>query len=341
MPGYNTYARTIISDNPAIVRHIEKYAGKTFPPKKEQQTRTGLLDIAKFERALLDPHAQYILSVIATLPRIIVVQKEYEDLLDKIVLERTLLEKAALDLDEKIKYTPDVDQANLFLSIYRRVNEEYRKLLDLHIDILVAKESVTALTEKGAVLLNQNEAQWVSFRENLLKQLIEELESNQFPLVDTEKQAVLRQENWAELIDDLETLNIDLPKRIDTEKPSFEAYYAIKDILAKHASLGRRMLPNTYKDIDRISTPKKFLKNANKSAEKLVKEQTTAAKALTSEVDSIEKKAQSFNIQLDNQHESDKAFLSQAYKPTEFTALEELASHSMSDWRAFSSKAGV
>ncbi len=341
MPGYNTYARAVISDNPAIVKHINKYAGSTLAKKEAEPVETGLLDLDKFDRALLDPHAQYILDVIATLPRIIVAQKDYEDLVDKVTLQKTLLEKAALDLDERIRFMPDVDEANRCLVVLRRVNDQYRKLLDLHIEILLAKESVNALSGKGAVLLTEDEKQWENFRGDLLKQLVEELQSNQFPLVDTEKEAVLRQENWAELIESLEEFNLELPKRIDITKPNFETYYAIKDILAKHASLGRRMLPNSFKEIDKISTPKKFLKNANKSAEKLVKVQNEAAKALTQEMDSIEKKAVAINAQLGNHDEVNKTTLTQAYKPSEFSALEELAAHSLSDWRAFAGTVGA
>jgi len=252
MSYYNTYARTVISDNPVVADYIKKYSGQTALLGKSELSKIGILEDAEIDRAFTDPHSKYILKFIVNLPHFLLMQKEIEEQLVEVTRQRTLLEHVSLDLDRTAVMNPDVDVANKAMMQLDDVDVEYRRLLELHIDILKRKEDLKKAFTALDVLLSNQEKEWEGFRAEKLKALVDDLESSQVELIEDEKQQILAQENWSELLERVKDAKVDLPKRIDIENPKFETYYQLKDYLAKHASLGRRMLPNSMAEIEKL-----------------------------------------------------------------------------------------
>lgn len=252
MSNYNTYARAVISDNPVIAEYIEKYARESSTYGEQGAKHFGMLSDEQIDRAFKDPHSKYITKFILHLPQFLVMQQQIEEMLEEVARQSTFLEHVALDLDNKVVTDPDVDEANKAMRNLETVDTEYRRLLDIHIDILKQKEELQKGIKALNDLLSKQGADWDAFRNKQLQALIDNLLTSNVELIEEEKQQILAPETWSEIVERFRETKLTVPKHLDLETPNMLAYYQLKDILAKQASLGRRMLPNTMVEIEKL-----------------------------------------------------------------------------------------
>lgn len=254
MSQYTTYSRSILSDFKKIVELLQKHSSSNrgltveFDP---QVTALPIIPANLMNEALADPQNHFLQFIIRGFGAYAKAHKElYEQ------------RKAASDLvatinslQQQIKSrSNDVDEATQSrLKMTLESLAHHQKVLNaLTVAISDQREQLTSKLKKLTEMAERQDKAWDAFRAEGVQTLLRRFNEISFDINENEKAMLNVPDNWAALLKRRQELNIQLPKSINIDQPSFSSYFQLKCYIAIHSSLSRRMLGNSTSEVQKI-----------------------------------------------------------------------------------------
>lgn len=253
MSEYNTYARTVMSDQRKLVQVIEKYASPKAVIVNELAENYKSLNVVTakaLKDALKHPHSKFIHFTINALAdygravRSIFEQKEV------IANEKLYIEEAVKEFQLSLEDLEgsDFDQLG---DVVDQLEAQYLGLVELDNNLDNSLDGISKMIAELTSMISRQDKEWDDYRTEYNQKLVDSFNEMNFPLTELEKQELLSQDSWESMLETIREMKIELPKNLDVNHPNFGTYFKLKAYLAMYASLSRRMLPNSPEEIER------------------------------------------------------------------------------------------
>lgn len=247
---YATYSRAILSELKDLADLIRKYSNATKEKDNALSITPILLSTEQINLALSNPQNAIKPGIVAhailiKLHRDIIANLEQAD------IQRRLMRENIAKLRERLPGTAEIQKEELSESIAALENMQ-KKTNALQKQLQEREKEVEKLRAELSKFTIDCDHDWDVYREFYLKALVIEIEQAEVPLTELEKAEILSQDSLPEVLHRFQTLNIDIPSQLNTEKLNFVTYFKLKGYLAIHASLSRRLLPTKPEDILKI-----------------------------------------------------------------------------------------
>ena len=250
MALYSTYARTVLSNSASIASLIRKYStakGQELPETNEHLGKFSLLSMEQIEQALLNPQNS-IKGKITLFAEIMKMYRYIIDLQQESHKQLLVIEAGIKDIRDKYTKADKANKEKLAEAV-RKLEVEYRKIAKLQKDLEEQETELGKFQQKLNDMTLKHDQEWDEYREKYLKILTEYLKEKGISLTELEQNEIKTQDVWTEVIKRFDIQEIKVPDYINITIPDYITYFELKAYLAMHASLGRRMLPNSSEDI--------------------------------------------------------------------------------------------
>lgn len=253
MTEFLTYAQCVLSQLDSVARLVRKYSLTSAQKRKQFSEREGrtALNLRQIKDALANPQNPIEDSVHA-FAFAIQLRRGVADELAQIEYQRIKMTSMASQLRNKYPELTELSQKKLCAESIRDLEQTVRNLSIHSRKLSEIQARIKKIEDRIAELSTQFDIKWGEFRAEHLSALATQLEASNIPLSELEKQELADQETWPELLKRFETTGLSLPPKFDIEKTDMTTYFVLKTYLAVHASLGRRMLPNTIEEIKKL-----------------------------------------------------------------------------------------
>lgn len=253
MASYSTYARVIMSNSDRLANLICKYSVAPSDNKYADQLNAmqlTLLSEKQIEEAMLNPQNALKPSIAAygdlcKAHRGIVQaqQNAYE--------QRLMIEEGIKQLRDRYAQTDKEQQKDIVESV-NDLEKNYKVLTNLQNELNQLEEELKNHEAEFMNMVENHDIQWEEFRQKTLVKYVESLEESGIPLSEHERNELLTSEIWPQVVYRYQQLGLEIPSYLHLKKPNVATYFELKCYLAIQASLGRRMLPNSTKDIQKL-----------------------------------------------------------------------------------------
>lgn len=250
---YSTYARSIVSDIKTLAVLIRKYS---FKEKSEGVgALPGLLAQSQIEQALLNPQSSLQLAM-STAAEVIKMHRGVLTAREQAEAQRRLIKESVEKIEERensstinpVQKEQLAESLRSLRIVQKQIVEQIKELNELSDKLQPLRENIDKIT----LQCNQD---WETYRTFYLNKLLSGIEAEGIALTEQEKKELLQQETWQEIVHRFEVLNLETPKYLSVEDPTFASYFRMKGYLTVHAALGRQMQFNKPEDIIKILKP--------------------------------------------------------------------------------------
>ncbi len=245
---YSTYARTIISELTELAVLIRKYSTAAKENVAEGVFFPNILSLEQIEEALLNPQNSIKPSLVAY-ATIIKSRRHIHNLQLSSRTQRDLLQEGIKKLQIKLdESTKETEKAEISEAITEMENS-YKQLVTAYQELMRFGVKIIELERRVIALIKQYDQEWERYRSFYLQELVTQIERLGVSLSELEKQELLVDDTWAEIISRFTLANTEIPDALNLEQPKFTTYFKLKAYWAINASLSRRMLPSQPENI--------------------------------------------------------------------------------------------
>jgi hypothetical protein len=245
---WSSYSRTILADLKSLSTLIRKYSATQQDDLKVKTKRLTPLKLEQIQNALLNPQnaLKPSMAAFATLLRIeLNIIKAQED----IQAQRESMRETIGRLREQHIISQDPQEKEKLITSSKNLEDLLQKTAVIYQSLSTSQTALQAHYQKIDALAIKHDQEWHEYRNFYLEETFKNLAATDLELSSTDKDALLAEDTWPQLIQDFKTLNIDIPKELNVLSPNFTTYFKLKAYLIVHNSLSRRMLPHKPSDV--------------------------------------------------------------------------------------------
>lgn len=245
---WSSYSRTILADLKSLSKLIRKYSATQQDDVKGKTRRLTPLKIEQIQNALLNPQnaLKPSMAAFATLLRIeLDIIKAQED----IQAQRESMRETISQLREQHVISQDPKEKEKLINTSKNMEDLLQKMAVIYQNLSHSQAALKIQYQKIDVLALEHDKQWHEYRNFYLQDTFKHLAATDLELSGMERDALLAEDTWPQLIQDFRTLNIDIPAELNVSTPNFTTYFKLKAYLVVHNALSRRMLPHQASDV--------------------------------------------------------------------------------------------
>lgn len=253
MGEYNTYARTVVSDQRKLVKVIAKYASPkaVIVNELDQDYKSLNVVTAKaLKDALKHPHSKFIHFTINALADYGRAVRSIFEQMEMVSDEKLYIEEAVKEFQLSLEDMEGAEFDQLG-DVVDQLEGQYIKLVELEEGLSDSLNNISSLISELTEMISNQDKRWDDYRDEYNKKLVDTFNDMDFPLTEIEQQELLSQDSWESMLEKVSEMKIELPKNLDVSHPNFGTYFKLKAYLAMYASLSRRMLPNSPEEIEK------------------------------------------------------------------------------------------
>ncbi|MDF3054252.1 MAG: putative cytosolic protein [Gammaproteobacteria bacterium] len=254
---YSSYSRTILADLKSLSKLIRKYSATQQDNTKTREATWAPLKLEQIQNALLNPQNALKPSMVA-FATLLKTEQEIIKTQERIQVQRESIRESIQGLKEQHVISKDTKEKEKLFESSKKMENMLRKTGEIYQGLVRFQETLKERYREIDALALKHDKEWHEYRTFYLRQTLNNLLVTDLDLSDMERQALLSEDTWPQILQDFQTLNIDIPEDLNVSAPNFETYFKLKAYLAVHSSLSRRMLP--HKTADVLKYVKKILK---------------------------------------------------------------------------------
>lgn len=238
MANYGSYARTVLTDFDELVRLVHKYSGTIVPTDKVGAStleKIQYLTSTEVRNALNHPHADFIRSIIRILGVYIKTIRTLLEQEQPLMEQKKYIEETVSVIGTRLQL--EEVEADTFQNAIAQLEKQYSALLDLQNRLDSSKAQLSEVLAKTMKMAKQFDKAWDQYRAEQLNDLATVFDEINLSLGDNARQDFLQQTTWTHLVQEMQSLKVQLPKDVDINKPDYSHYFLLKTYNAMYKSL--------------------------------------------------------------------------------------------------------